>query len=248
MLIEHLKKVFADRSKANPSYSLRAFARSLDMDSSTLSAILNGKRPVTLKTARRLIDGLGVTDPKEAQMLMLSTLSGENEDAEVKYTELAMEIAETISSWQHFAILALLELKTFKPSPRNISARLNIPIAIVLESLDRMEKLGLVERLEDHMWRVTGKDMATPTQIPNKAIREGNRQYLQKALESLDIHEVELREISGVTIAISKSRLKDAKKLIKDFQLRLATFLEAGHKSAVYRFNVQLFPLSKENH
>lgn len=200
-----------------------------------------------MKTARRLIEGLGVSDPKEAQMLMLATLAGDSSEAELSYTELAMDVAEAISAWQHFAILALLELKALKPTPKNISARLNIPIAIVLESLSRLEKLGLVEQLEDHMWRVTGKDMATPTQIPNKAIREGNRQYIQKAVESLDLHDVEAREISGVTIAISKSRLKDAKKLIKDFQLRLATFLEAGHKNSVYRFNVQLFPLSKEN-
>ncbi|MCB0411891.1 MAG: DUF4423 domain-containing protein, partial [Bdellovibrionales bacterium] len=38
----------------------------------------------------------------------------------------------------------------------------------------------------------------------------------------------------------------DAKKLIRDFQMSLATFLEAEPKNAVYRLNIQLFPLTKE--
>lgn len=197
--------------------------------------------------ARKLIEGLGVSDPKEAQMLILATLTGESSDVEIPFTELALEVAEAISSWQHFAILSLLELKTFKTSPKNIAARLNIPIAIVLECLSRLEKLNLVEKQENHIWVVTGKDMATPSEIPNKAIREGNRQYILKAIESLEVDPVDLREISGITFAVSKARLKDAKKLIKDFQLRLATFMESGHKNAVYRFNIQLFPLSKES-
>jgi transcriptional regulator with XRE-family HTH domain len=247
MIVEHLKRVFADRSRSNTSYSLRAFAKSLDLDSSTLSAILNGKRPVTLKMARKLIEGLGITDPKEAQMLLLATLTGESDDVEIPYTELAMEAAEAIASWQHFAILSLLELKTFKASPKNISARLNIQIVIVLDCLARLERLGLVEKREGHVWAVVRKDMATPVDIPSKAIREGNRQYIMKSLESLENDTVDLREISGVTLAVSKARLKDAKKLIRDFQMRLATFMESGHKTAVYRFNVQLFPLSKES-
>jgi transcriptional regulator with XRE-family HTH domain len=48
------RKFLADelvrRSENSPRYSLRAFARHLDVDSSFLSKILNGKRTVTLRT------------------------------------------------------------------------------------------------------------------------------------------------------------------------------------------------------
>lgn len=40
------------RTQSTPRYSLRAFARHLDVDSSFLSKILNGKRTVTLRTIR----------------------------------------------------------------------------------------------------------------------------------------------------------------------------------------------------
>lgn len=47
-----LEDELARRSQSTPRYSLRAFARHLDVDSSFLSKILNGKRTVTMRTIR----------------------------------------------------------------------------------------------------------------------------------------------------------------------------------------------------
>lgn len=49
---QYLEDELARRSQNSPRYSLRAFARHLDVDSSFLSKILNGKRTVTLRTIR----------------------------------------------------------------------------------------------------------------------------------------------------------------------------------------------------
>ncbi|MGZ3805352.1 MAG: TIGR02147 family protein [Pseudobdellovibrionaceae bacterium] len=240
-----MKRTFAERCRKNSSYSLRAFARSLGMDSSTLSALLKGKRPLTIKTARKIVEGLNITNPVEVQALMVSTFVAEESETITSYTELAMESAEAISSWQHFAILALLELKDFKGQERIISERLNIPFGIVSECLSRLEKLGLIVKKEK-TWHLTGKNMATPSQIPSAALREGHRQYILKALHSLEVDPVEVREVSGITMAVSKSRLAEAKVMIRDFRRRLSIFVEDGPRDAVYRLNIQLFPLSQE--
>ena len=49
---QFLEDELARRSQNYPRYSLRAFARHLEVDSSFLSKILNGKRTVTLRTIR----------------------------------------------------------------------------------------------------------------------------------------------------------------------------------------------------
>jgi transcriptional regulator with XRE-family HTH domain len=49
---QFLEDELARRSQNYPRYSLRAFARHLDVDSSFLSKILNGKRTVTMRTIR----------------------------------------------------------------------------------------------------------------------------------------------------------------------------------------------------
>ncbi|MGZ3843673.1 MAG: DUF4423 domain-containing protein [Bdellovibrio sp.] len=49
---QYLEDELARRSQSYPRYSLRAFARHLEVDSSFLSKILNGKRTVTMRTIR----------------------------------------------------------------------------------------------------------------------------------------------------------------------------------------------------
>ena len=243
MLIEHLKQVFADRCRKNPSYSLRAFSRSLGIDSSTMSAILNGKRPLTIKLARRIVDGLNIANPVEAQALIVNTF-GQLPDTDPLYTELAVDASEAISSWQHFAILALLEVKGFKGHDRTIAERLNIPLGIAWECLGRLEKLGLVIK-DESGWRLTGKNMATPAGA-NAALREGHRQNILKALQSLEADPVDVRDVTGITMSVSRARLPEARKIIQEFRRRLSVFMEDGKRDSVYRLNIQLFPLSQD--
>lgn len=245
MLIDHMKQTFAERCRKNSSYSLRAFARSLGLDSSTVSAILKGKRPLTIKMARKIVEGLNITNPVEAQALIMATFATPETETVPNYTEMAMESAEAISSWQHFAILALLELKDFKGQERQIAERLNIPFGIVSECLARLEKLGLIER-KKNIWQLTGKNMSTPAQIPSAALREGHRQFILKSLHSLENDPIDTREVSGITMAVSKKRLAEARVMIQEFRRRLSTYMEDGPRDAVYRLNVQLFPLSQE--
>lgn len=56
-LAEHL----ANKQKVNSRYSLRAFARDLSMDSSTLSQIIRGKRSLPISAADRVAALLNLT-------------------------------------------------------------------------------------------------------------------------------------------------------------------------------------------
>ena len=49
-----LETEFARRRQVNPRYSLRAFARSVKLEHSTLSQLLRGKRTMTWKSIRQI--------------------------------------------------------------------------------------------------------------------------------------------------------------------------------------------------
>lgn len=49
-----LETEFARRRRVNPRYSLRAFARSVEIEHSTLSQLLRGKRAMTWKSIRKI--------------------------------------------------------------------------------------------------------------------------------------------------------------------------------------------------
>lgn len=55
-----LQDELSTRCARNPSYSLRSFAKLLEISPSALSALINGKRPLTNKTKERLGLKLGI--------------------------------------------------------------------------------------------------------------------------------------------------------------------------------------------
>lgn len=246
MLIQHLQKVFLEKTRKNPRYSLRAFAKNLNIDSSTLSALMNGKRPLTPQMAKKILKQADLGDARLKEKLWFQFLEGSNSEATEDYSILNEMETELVASWEHFAILALLEIPNFHAPTKQISLRLNIPIAIVVDCLSRMEKLGFVQKKKDS-WHLLKRNITTTTDIPNSALRMANRQYLEKALESLELDGIGDRDITGITCAIDRKKLPEAKKMIREFRRKISTYLESGSKTSVYRLNIQLFPLSKEN-
>lgn len=244
MLTEHLKSELEARSRRNQNYSLRSFARSLKIDSSTLSAILRGKRPLSPKTAKRILDELELDPETKSKYLGASFGIDHQRGGERKFTQLDNEALEVICGWEHYAILSVLELSHFPGTVTAAAKRLNISTGVVIPALHRMERLGLVER-RGHQWASLGKQLTTTQGIQNAALRKANREYIEKALYSLYQHATSERDISGITMAISNKKLPQAFEMIRDFRRKLCSFLEDGVKDEVYRLNVQLFPLKK---
>lgn len=242
-MVDYLKSEFERRSRKNPRYSLRAFARLLEVDPSTLSALMNGKRPLRPKTVAKLLDKIELDNPN-LRAHFINAASGFFQGTEPEYIELRLEQFAAISQWEHFAILSLMEIPQFRATPRNVSTRLNIPIATTITALSRLAQLGFIKKVGSH-YQLEKSGFTTPTDTPSAILRQANREYIEKALSSLEETAVENRDITGITMAIDPTRLPQAKKVIRNFRRELAAFLEKGSRSEVYRLNVQLFPLTK---
>lgn len=242
MILEHLKTEFAKRSEKNPSYSLRAFARSLKLDSSTLSALLSGKRALSYKTALKLVGELDLPLEEQKTLLLNSMMLNAKQEPN-GFTELEENEFEMIAGWEHYAILSLLELDGFKATISAVSQRLNIPIGVTIRAVGRLEALGAVKKT-NHTIQSTRKQLAIKTKA-SAALRRANREYIEKAIYSIEKHDPEDRDITGITMAIEKKKIPEARKRIQEFRRSLCKYLESGKKDEVYRLNVQLFPIKK---
>lgn len=67
--VEKLKEVLEERQLNNSKYSLRAFARDMDLHCSTMSQILRGKRNLPLKRANDVADRLGLSDDDKKRFM-----------------------------------------------------------------------------------------------------------------------------------------------------------------------------------
>jgi len=142
------------------------------------------------------------------------------------------------------AILELTEVKGFKSTFDFISKRLKITADKAKEAVERLEDLGLLKK-QDSKWVQTHADMATPSGIPSRVIRDYHRQILTKAEAALENIPVQERDFSAVTLTIAESQVKEAQEEIKKFRRNLVQQLTSKQdpKERVYCLSVQFFPL-----
>ena len=111
------------RSQAkNPTYSIRSFARRLEISPSALSEILNGKRKISLQMAKRLLLKTSANAKEMEQALRLFKGSSKTEEKETNgFEEISLQQFNIIADWYHFAILSLAETDDFRDEPEWLS-------------------------------------------------------------------------------------------------------------------------------
>lgn len=247
------EKLHAARVK-NPSYSLRAFASKLGLSPAAVSEILNGRRAVSEKTARRIADAL-ILNPQELARIEASaagiksqkrTARRERVQGQRPSLELSMDNFQAISEWQHFAVMSLVETQGFKEDAAWVAKRLGLTRTAAKDALERLERLGMLQRDEDGVLRATGVNYRSPDEIASLALRKAHHANLELAKNSLEKDPLEKRDFTAVTMAIDPARLPEAKQRIREFRQEIEAFLEGGEKKEVYKFCMQLMPLTKE--
>ena len=118
LIKQKLQQELIQRIDHNPRYSLRAMAKLLKTDSSTLSQVMRGKRKLSEKLLAQWAQAL-CWGPEEVTLLkgiVLETairFSGIQQKAP-QYRELEADKFAVISDWYHFAILQLMRIKSFR--------------------------------------------------------------------------------------------------------------------------------------
>ena len=237
------------RSKMrNPSYSLRAFAKRLSLPVSALSEILQGKRSISLKSAEKVLQRLAL-GPNEHEDLLKPFLKA-NSSSEIAAlrspiaVQLEMDQYRVISDWFHFAILSLAETADFDSEIEVVARRLGITNKVAAEAVERLVRLGLINRSAGGELKPTGISYSTPDGIASLSLRRGHESNLELARQSLERDSIENRDFTAVTMAIDPLKLPEAKKRIRIFQNELCAFLESDLKTEVYKVCLQLFPLT----
>jgi hypothetical protein len=98
---------FARRRRLNPRYSLRAFARSVGIEHSTLSQLLWGKRPLTWKSIGRIASTMRWTG---AAVLQSSTQANGFDSRSIA-RRLGVSVDEVNVALTDLCLFGLIQLK-----------------------------------------------------------------------------------------------------------------------------------------
>lgn len=241
-----LEAEYLARRQRNPSYSLRSFARTLDLPSGRVSQLLSRKRNFTPSLGKKIALRLNY-DPLKTHQLIASisqarTLPTASEDT---YSTLDMDQFQSIADPIHFALLSLVETDDFQSTPKFIAARLGISAVEARAAIERLVRVGLLKNNEGKITLANSPGLTTTHDIQSSALQHAHAKTLEHAAASLEAVAVELRDITSITMAIDPDRLPEAKKKLRSLRRELCAHLEGGKKSEVYRLNIQLVPVTK---
>jgi uncharacterized protein (TIGR02147 family) len=242
-----LENLLAEKTKKNSQFSLRAFARLVDVSPAVLSRVLSGKRKLTFNLAVRIADAL-VLGPIERDALysfFTNARSDEKSNEDRHEKELSIDCFNAMKEWYHYGITQLLYIETFKEDPKWIAKILSITELEAKLAIDRLVRLEILDRDENGRLYRTATHLSTSTDIASAGLRHFQKQILEKSIESLEQDDILERDITSITIAINEDRIPEAKKEIMKFRKKMAEFLAEGKKTRVYNLGVHLIPLSK---
>jgi len=244
---DYLASELSSRCKSNPKYSLRAFAKALDMDAASLHRILTGQRNISHASFNKISSKLEF-DPREIQHFQKEqgpTIQGQLSSFDFAPTE--FDTFEVISEWQHLAIMELLATKNFQADEKWIAYQLGITIHEARTSIERLFKTGFLENKKGK-WKLSSRHNSfAKDNFTTTARKRLQRTFLIKAIEALDTLPMQERDHSGVTIAIERTALPLLIEKINAFRKEIADFAQKHEKRSedVYQVSIALFPLTK---
>lgn len=252
-----LKEELSKRCQRNQDYSLRAFARDLEMTPAQLSRVLNGKRHMSWEVANKVAQ-LAFKTKKERQVFShsfqwetakdshlkeqalkkLSLLMKSNDSAQITLDEFAL-----IAQWYHIPLLHYLELYADSFSCKQAATFLGIKEIEVKLGMERLERLGALAN-----GRPTGKSLSPQSEIPNQHLKSFHRQMINKALIAIDKQSIDNRSISAKTMTLDKKLLPEMKEAIQEFKQKISHIREhSTTEDSIYQLNIQLFELGENS-
>lgn len=257
--VDILRSELERRHQAHPRYSMRAFARDLDISPAQLSLVLNGKKGISEKAALKIADRLSLSMTEKQVFCDLAIVSdSKSRDKRREAQErlvmndknrpdsmIAMDAFRVISDWYHFAIMELTCQMGFVSSVDYIQDQLGISKFEVEQAIERLENLRLLE-LRDGRWYQTSVDLSTTSDIPSEAIRKFHMQVLEKAMLAIQLQPVNERDVSSLLLGIHRDDLPRYKSAIRDFHREISSIAESRKDCTnVYCFGTQFFKLTK---
>lgn len=249
---------FTRRKQLNSRYSLRAFARDIGLSPAFLSKLLSGQKDLSIDKAISVAKRLGFNsnEIKNFCHLLQFNKLGSNPDREIlsdwsdaDHTHgvqiLDLDLFQIISDWHHYAILELACCHPYSLSSKLITKELGISPTTARDALNRLVALKLIQ-FKNGKWTKTKSTLATPTDVPSRALRNFHSQMIRKAQDSIESQPVSVRDISGLTIAVSEGKIEQAKKEIVNFRRKMAKLLESDRPTSVYQLNIQFFSLTQD--
>lgn len=241
-----MKLRLAEMQAKNPQFSLRAFAKSLNLHAASLSEFFNDKRQFSPKLQKKIVSALNISPDKKAHLLELIDAE-QSETVNVERIQLDTDSYYLVTDAIYYSILCLIETTSFKEDYMWMSKRLKKTPEEIKEAVKRLERVGYIKRLDDGKMVVGEAHLMTSDDVANMSLRLRHAENLDSAKDALLNLPVDERYFRFETLAIGMDDLPEFKKAAQEFLDKITSLSHRGTKDEVYEFTLNFFPRTVKN-
>lgn len=262
---EFLRDYYQSKKEANPGFSLRAFSDKIGFKAKDfISRVMQGNKNLSAQSIQKITSGLKFGKRESAFFEDLvwfnqsETMEEKNRWFEKMQNELKIvrfaagqhQLAfyqyQVYSHWRHLVVRSLIGMYGFKGDFASLAKSVHPAISIeeAKESVELLEKCNLIEKKEDGSYALVNKDITTGDRTSRIALRGFHQHCLSLGADSIDRDPPNMRNISGLTLGISRESYEKIVERISAFRKEIAQIADED-KSAdqVYQMQLLLFPI-----
>ena len=258
-----LRDYYEEKKATTRHFSYRYFCGRAGISSPVfLKLVIEGKSNISMEMSDKFSKALGLNkqesrffkhlvmfnqagnaDEKQDHYAILVTMSNN-----VSRHVLGSEQFEYLRKWHSVVIRELICQRDYKDDFRALAASVvpRIPKRDAEYSVRLLLRLGLIVRLADGRYRQVDRALATNREVAGPAIRAFNKTMIDLAKQSVDTIENTERNVSGMTVGVSRASYDVLCAEIEAFKDRIAAIVHNGVEAdRVYQLNMQLFPVGR---
>jgi len=265
--VAFLKECLVEKAKTNPSYSMRAFAKKLELSAGGLSLILSRKKRLSPERAAAIARAMDLPEAEAEYFVLLSQLGAAKSAAyrtqilEKLFairtsnghqgghdkTILSVDQFRLISEWYGLACLELITgVRTSSAwTSRTIAERLGITAAEADATIERLKRLALITETAPGVFTRNSATLAVSSEIPNEAIRSYYEAVHLRSQTSIRTQGPDAKAIGAQVFAFDPTDLSQIKKLTDDYLSALNKVATQGkNRTEIYQAVANVFRVS----
>jgi uncharacterized protein (TIGR02147 family) len=257
---QFLKEYYEEKKRETTFFSYRYFGAKLGLDAGFLVKVLQGKIHLALKSVPN-VSAYFQFDHKQAEYFealvrYCRAVSGSEIKScfekllslkSVNANHIIESQYEFYQKWYYSAIRELIGVYGFSGDFTALAKKLSPPITAkeAKKAITLLEHLKLIAKENDGDYKQREKFITTSDKWKSAAIHSFQKETIRLAGESLDRHPKNIRDISTITLSVSRNDFEEIKRRISDFRQSLLQMTNENGADCVYQINIQAIPLSQ---
>lgn len=261
---QFLKDWYWAAKKSRGSFSFRTFSRKAGFKSTNiLKLVMDGERNLTEESLNRFAKAFDL-NKQEHEFFKNLVLFNQAQTPEAKdqyhqvllrsrkYSQLgpiAKHQFDYYSAWYHPVVRELAVSKKCDGTPESIAREIFPAVTSqqVEKSLELLQILGFIERTSDGGWKQSHTLISTGAEVPAQVIFTYHKAILRVTHDVFEGIPAGRRDISSMTLGITKKHLTKLKKKIQEFRQEVLKLVATDSEpEEVVQLNIQLIPFTRE--